>query len=222
MTKIKDNLIINKDINNLYNSTQNIIMNNNLTTNNIINSLTFIADNSNNDENIAKVDISKIVVNAKNDKRFHKLLTLCIKCDIHLFNQYNDMCTMLSVSNLIEQNNMKKKNLISELSDNISKINNNANNNNLNELFIDIDNSFTLLKKKYKELEIIHYVLTNVYTDEILESLCCIMTSIGSSSQNNSSIENTKIKKNKEEKCKEEKCKEEKENKDKYIAIYSN
>lgn len=216
MTKIKDNLIINKDINNLYNSTQNIIMNNNLTTNNIINSLTFIADNNNDDENIAKVDINKIVVNAKNDKRFHKLLTLCIKYDIHLFNQYNDMCTMLSVNNLIEQTNMKKKKLISDLSDNIIKINNNANNNNLNELFIDIDNSYTLLKKKYKELEIIFYVLTNVYTDVILENLCCIITSVGSSSQNNSSIENSKIKKNKEEKCKEEK------DKDKYIAIYSN
>ena len=216
MTKIKDNLIITKDINNLYNSTQNIIMNNNLTTNNIINSLTFIADNNNDDENIAKVDINKIVVNAKNDKRFHKLLTLCIKYDIHLFNQYNDMCTMLSVNNLIEQTNMKKKKLISDLSDNIIKINNNANNNNLNELFIDIDNSYTLLKKKYKELEIIFYVLTNVYTDVILENLCCIITSVGSSSQNNSSIENSKIKKNKEEKCKEEK------DKDKYIAIYSN
>ena len=60
--------------------------------------------------NIHQVNIDTIITNAKNDKRFHKLLTLCIKYDIHIFNQCNNTCTILDINNLLLQSNERQKN----------------------------------------------------------------------------------------------------------------
>jgi hypothetical protein len=149
-------------------------MSNNLT-NNMISILTSVNNDLNekieNDKSIYQVDIKTIVTNAKNDKRFHKLLSLCIKYDIHLFNQCNDICKLLSIENLLLQANQKQKNLTKELSDKINEISMNGP---TNSWLLDIDNTFSYYKKLFKEIEIIDYVLKNIYNDQQLEDLCCI------------------------------------------------
>jgi len=143
-------------------------------TNNIISNLTSVYLNNTTDDNInikKQIDLKTIVANAKNDKRFHKLLSICIKYDIHLFNQCNDICKLLSIENLLLQANQKQKNLTKELSDKINEISTNGP---TNSWLIDIDNTFSYYKKLFKEIEIIDYVLKNIYNDKQLEDLCCI------------------------------------------------
>jgi hypothetical protein len=167
-------------------------------------------------ELIYEVDIKTIVINAKNDKRFHKLLNLCIKYDIHLFNQYDDICRLLSIKNLLLQADEKQRILTKELSEKINNISQNGPN---NTWLLDIENVYSQYKKLFKEIEIIDYILKNIYNDKQLEELCCI-TNINQSSdhsiissKNISTVNMTKI--NNSEKNKKEKlCK--------YIAVYSN
>lgn len=169
-------------INNLPN---NIILN--LTTNQEIN-----------DENLYKVDFKTIIANAKNDKMFNKLLTLCIKHDIYLFNQYNNLCSILNIDNLLLQSNEKQKYFAGELSKKILEI---SVNNSNNEWLIEIENIYIQYRKKFKDIEVIIYILKNIFSDSILQSLCCV--------QINSNLNSTKlIIKKKDIK--------------KYIAIYSN
>jgi hypothetical protein len=162
-------------------------MSNNLT-NSMISILTTVKqydDINKNDkyiDPIFQVDIKTIVTNAKNDKRFHKLLSLCIKYDIHLFNQYNDVCTLLSIDNLLLQANEKQKFLTKELSEKINEISKNGP---VNTWLLDIENTYTQYKKIFKEIEIIDYVLKNIYNDKQLEELCCIKNTNNISSQNN-------------------------------------
>ena len=181
-----------KDINKLLNNTQNIInMSSNLT-NNMITSLTNISNNisSNNgiqNEYINRVDIKTIVSNAKKDKRFYKLLNLCIKHGIHLFNQYHEICTLLSNDNLIKQAEQKQRQLSIDFSTVVSDI---SNNNEPSKLLVDIETSYNDYKKKFKEIEVIIYVLKNTYDDTAFEELCCIKTNINT---NNNSSSNTSI-----------------------------
>jgi hypothetical protein len=200
---------------------------NNLT-NNMITSLTSIHNkNKIIDENIFQVDINTIVINAKSDKRFHKLLSLCIKYDIHLFNQCNEICTLLSIENLLQQSDQKQCDLTKELSKKILDISNNKSS---NTWLIDIDNIYVQYKKKFKEIEIIVYVLKNMYNDDLLEQLCCIKNkkiSTTSNSQNNASSSNTKYDTNQINNSNSNsnlntKLIKKKEKQSKFIAIYSN
>ena len=151
-------------------------------------------------ENQLQVDIDTIVINAKNDKRFHKLLTLCIKYDIHIFNQCNNICTILDIDNLLTQSDDRQKKLTIELSTKISDISKNGP---TNDWLVDIENIYIQYRKKFKDIEIIIYVLKNIFNDNLLQSLCCILDS--SSSSTSKQITNIK-----------------KKDMVKYIAVYSN
>lgn len=168
------------------NLTNNIISN--LTTNELINTET----------NIYHVDIQTIVKNAKNDKMFNKLLTLCIKYDIHIFNQCNNLCTILTIDNLLSQSNERQRQLTSELSIKILELTKEKN----NEWLIEIENIYIQYRKKFKDIEIIVYILKNILNDDLLQTLCCV--------QNNSTSSSSNKQQNK------------KKDVEKYIAVYSN
>lgn len=174
-------------------------MSNNLT-NNIITNLTLINSDSN-IEYINQIDLNTIVCNAKNDKTFHKLLTICIKYDIHLFNQSKDICSLMSIDNLLNQINNKQKILTSNLSNELKNIN--------SEWLVNIDNIYNIYKKKLKDLEFISYILKNIFNDNLLQKLCCFNNE-NSSDNTQSPIQKDTIDKKK------------KENISKYIAVYSN
>jgi hypothetical protein len=138
-------------------------------TNNMIVCLT-TTKSLDNSECQTQVDINTIIYNARNDKRFHKLLTLCIKYDIHIFNQCNNVCTILDINNILSQSNEKQKTLASELSIKILEISKNGPN---NDWLIDIEYTYIQYRKKFKDIEIIIYVLKNIFNDNLLQSLCC-------------------------------------------------
>ena len=188
--------------------------------NNEINEINFNTKNKENrlsdtlmDINELKVDMDTILMNAKNDKRFYKLLNLCIKYDIHLFNQHNNNCILLKIEQLLYQTCQKQKNLINELSSKISNINININN---NSLIVTIENIYCQYKKKFKDIDIINYILDNIYDDSSLQILCCISLknnlSSSSSLSPSSNKTKTKVLNNILETGKKEK----------YIAVYSN
>ena len=151
---------------------------------------------------VNQVNIDTIITNAKNDKRFHKLLTLCIKYDIHIFNQCNNVCTILDIDNLLTQSNEKQKNLAIELSTKILEISSNGPS---NDWLIDIENIYIQYRKKFKDIEIIIYVLKNIFNDNLLQSLCCISNCMSNSGSSSNSKQIYK-----------------KKNISKYIAVYSN
>ena len=159
--------------------------------------------NSNNSENNSKVDLNTIILNAKNDRRFYKLLGLCIKYDIHIFYQNNDKCVLVDIDNLLLQAENKQKKLTKDLADNINNIHLNGSE---NGWLIDIENIYNKYKKKFKDIDILVYILKNIYDNMILENLCCIKDDNVSSSP----ICKTIVNKQKNQKA------------DKYIAIYSN
>jgi hypothetical protein len=190
-----------------------------------------------------QVDIQTIVQNAKNDKRFFKLLNLCIKYKIHIFDQQSDSHTLLNNNNLVDQSNEKLKELSKDLSKKINELSDVSNN-----LYIDIDNVYNQYKKKCKDIELIIYILKNIFDDTSLKNLCCIYQNI-TSSYTNSIKKNSEIsesqdksvidengeknlepknselaKKQKSDKVdKDDKCSKRSKNKlSKYIAIYSN
>lgn len=184
-------------------------------TNNMIIGLTSIQNNENtvyhfNDEECYEVDIKTIITNAKKDKRFHKLLGLCIKYDIYLFNQFNDVCTLVDINNLLNQCDKKQQYLVKELGINISNLSNKQTS---NTWFVDIDNIYIEYKKKFKDIEIIVYLLKNTFNDELLKELCCVKNTNNNSSSVSQSISNGKTKKTKVS---------DKNEKTKYIAVYSN
>jgi hypothetical protein len=185
----------------------------NCLTNNMIIGLTSIQNNENinyqsNDEECYEVDIKTIIFNAKKDKRFHKLLGLCIKYDIYLFNQFNDVCTLVDINNLLNQCDKKQQHLVKELGINISNLSNKQTS---NTWFVDIDNIYIEYKKKFKDIEIIVYLLKNTFNDDLLKELCCVKNTTSNSSS--ISVSNSKVKKNKIT---------DKNEKTKYIAVYSN
>ena len=194
----QNNSLINgeiKEINKLLNNKQNIIidknnkdMSNNLP-NNIISSLTTIKNNDLNydvDINnlIYQVDIKTIVDHAKSDKRFYKLLNLCIKYDIHLFNQYNDTSSLVTIDQLLIQVDKKQAELTKELSEKLLEISLKGPS---DSWLIDIENINSQFKKKFKEMEIIIYILKHIYDDETLKKICCIEVKQNSLSNQNSS-----------------------------------
>ena len=149
-------------------------------TNNMIICLTTKSIETDSIDDQFQVDIETIIANAKNDKRFHKLLTLCIKYDIHLFNQVNNICTILDINNLLEQSENKQKQLTIELSE---KILNLANKGPTNDWLVDIENIYIEYRKKHKDIQIIIYVLKNIFNDNLLQGLCCITSSSSSNKQ---------------------------------------
>lgn len=190
-------------------------------TNNMISSLTSINnDTINNQKNIPQVDIKTIVSNAKSDKRFHKLLNLCIKYDIHLFSQSSNICSLLNTDNLLSQCNLKQKSLTKELSEKINVISDSGPS---IAWLVDIDNIYTQYKKKFKEIEIITYVLKNIYNDESLEKLCCITNNINTlSSLSPQTPTSTQIKEQTLSDANKKNKSDKKEKLSKYIAIYTN
>lgn len=197
-------------------------------TNNIISNLTssYYIDTSIelNNTNVYQVDIKTIVSNAKTDKRFHKLLSLCIKYDIHLFNQYRDACTLLSISNLIYQTNQKQKLLTLELSEKIREITS-SDQSIHNEWLVNIDTIYIQYKKKFKDLELILYDLKNLYTDVSLIKICCIeqIHNITSNLENVEQNSNTPSSSNISLTSKNIiETNKKKEKVSKYIAVYSN
>lgn len=194
----QNNSLINgeiKEINKLLNNKQNIIidknnkdMSNNLP-NNIISSLTVINNNDlNYDVNINnliyQVDIKTIVDHAKSDKRFYKLLNLCIKYDIHLFNQYNDTSSLVTIDQLLIQVDKKQAELTKQLSEKLMEISLKGPS---DSWLIDIENINSQFKKKFKEMEIIIYILKHIYDDETLKKMCCIEVKQNNLSNQNSS-----------------------------------
>lgn len=175
-------------------------MSNNLT-NNIITNLTLV-NNDNCDEFKYQIDLNTIIYNAKNDKTFHKLLTTCIKYDIHLFNQSSNICSLLTIDNLLNQINNKQQILTSNLSNELKNIN--------SDWLVNIDNIYNIYKKKLKDLELIIYILKNFFNNNLLHKLCCI-NNLDNSSDNTHSPNQKDIT-----------DKKKKENINKYIAVYSN
>ena len=169
-------------------------------TNNMIVCLTTKSPETNNIDDQVQVDIDTIISNAKNDKRFHKLLTLCIKYDIHIFNQSNNVCTILDINNLLIQSENRQKKLTLELSEKISKLSRDGP---INDWLVDIENIYIEYRKKFKDIQIIIYVLKNIFNDNLLQSLCCICNT--SSSNNSNKQINIK-----------------KKDISKYIAVYTN
>ena len=170
-------------------------------TNNMIVCLTTKSIETDTLDDHLQVDIDTIISNAKNDKRFHKLLTLCIKYDIHIFNQSNNICTILDINNLLIQSEDKQKKLTVELSEKIFKISNNGP---INDWLVDIENIYIEYRKKFKDIQIIIYVLKNIFNDNLLQTLCCITNSSSSNNYTNKQI-NVK-----------------KKDISKYIAVYTN
>ena len=168
-------------------------------TNNMIICLTTTKNdqNENSDQDNNQVNMDTIITNAKNDKRFHKLLTLCIKYDIHIFNQCNNVCTILDIDNLLLQSNEKQKKLTIELSTKILEISSNGPS---NDWLIDIENIYIQYRKKFKDIEIIIYILKNIFNNELLRVLCCVSHNSTSSNSKQINIKNIS----------------------KYIAVYSN
>ena len=215
------------------NSTNDIVYNLTSINGNQINSI-----NNFNMSHSTHVDINTIVTNAKNDKRFHKLLNLCIKYDIHLFNQFESVYSLIPISNLLIQSNMKQRNLTLEFGTKIREIalNNNSTNTQINWL-VEIENINLQYKKKFKEIEIIDYILKNIFTDELLLQMCCIQSNHQIST---SQFVINSINKSSDEKLSEKKlekkvesgnlnlCKNKlikrslKTESSKYIAVYSN
>jgi hypothetical protein len=156
---------------------------------------------SRSDENIYNIDIKIIILNSKTDKIFHKLLNLCIKYDIQLFNQTNNNCILYEIKNLLIQFEIKKKNIIDELSNKINELKLIGPS---NTWLLDVDKIYTEYKKKLKDIEIIIYILKNSYDDKILMNMCCSKitnSSTSSTYKQSKKLENTNSK---------------------YIAIYSN
>jgi hypothetical protein len=143
------------------NNINNTIHNN--LNNNMISSLTTII----NDELNNNVDIQTIIANAKTDKRFYRLLSLCIKYDIHIFNQTNETCTLFSIESLLLQCSVIQKKLCSEFGTSLLSIDNPE-----NTWQIEIDNIYSEYKKKFKEFEVLIYILKNIFDDKSLQQLC--------------------------------------------------
>lgn len=183
-------------------------------TNNMINYLTTnnVNIDANNIKDIAHVDMQMIITNARSDRRFHKLLGLCIRHNIHIFNQSNEVCTILSVDDLLQQCNEQQKKLTKELSEKIAVISDTGT---TNDWLIDIDNVYMQYKKKFKEIEIIIYVLKNIFNDNMLEKLCCIQKDDTDTQELRVSKEERNTSDGNNKKNKKEKI-------SKYIAIYSN
>lgn len=177
-----------------------------------------------------QVDIQTIVQNAKNDKRLFKLLNLCIKYNIHIFDQQSDSCTLLAITNLVEQSNEKLRELSKDLSKKINELSDVSNN-----LYIDIDNVYNQYNKKCKDIELIIYILKNIFDDSSLKNLCCIKQNTTSSSinsikkhseksdsQDKSIIDENEKTQPQNKETKRARRKSEKDKISKYIAIYSN
>jgi hypothetical protein len=160
------------------------------------------------------VDIKTILANAKNDKRFHKLLVLCIKYNIHIFNYHNNTCSLLSVNEILLKCDNKQKILTKELADKIMNIYITGSQ---NGWLVDIENIYIQFKKKFKEINVIVYLLKNIYDDQTLEKLCL---------SNDEQLK--KIRSDKKEKLcllkveQLKKLRSDKNKTSKYIDIYSN
>ena len=129
-----------------------------------------ILDSNKSEDTIYNIDIKIIILNSKTDKIFHKLLNLCIKYDIQLFNQTNNNCILYEIKNLLIQCEIKQKNIIDELSNKINELKIKGPS---NTWLLDVDKIYTEYKKKLKDIEIIIYILKNSYDDKILMNMCC-------------------------------------------------
>lgn len=142
--------------------------------------------------------ISTLILNSKINKTFGKLLKLCIKYDVQLFNNNNNSYYIRDNKDILfDVINLKHK-LVNKYSNNIiDKIN--------NEKYIDeMDNLYLELKKSLKEIEILKYLLGDIYNDNELKKMFY---------DNNNILEEDKKSDDSNDKKKNKKC-------DKYIAEY--
>lgn len=120
--------------------------------------------------NSSKFDISSILFNAKINKTFNKLLNLCIKYDIKLFDIDNkNIWFIRSVSDILSLIIKKRHIYTIELSDSIKNLTTIQHQLNFIET---IDNNVNEYKKKIKDFEILFYLFNNIYTDEELNKIC--------------------------------------------------
>lgn len=174
--------------------------------NNIISNLIIV--NKNDDKydinNNIIIDLDTIIKNVKNDKRFYKLINLFIKYEIHFCKQYKNISLLISIEDLLIQIVNIQNKLTKELAESILEISEKKSTDILdNSLFVDIEYIYNKFKKKLKEIEIIIYILKNIYTNNDLQKLCCI----SQKNNSNSTTISTSINYN---------------TNDKYIAVYSN
>lgn len=118
-------------------------------------------------------DIPSILLNAKINKTFNKLLNLCIKYEIKIFDiDSSNIWYIQSIKNIITIINNKKNKLTLELSINIGKLVDEKINIYNNCILDNIDNLVNDYKKKIKDLDILYYLFNNIYTDEELKKIC--------------------------------------------------
>ena len=120
--------------------------------------------------NSSNFDISSILFNAKINKTFNKLLNLCIKYDIKIFDIDNmNIWYIKSVNNILSIIIDKRNIFTIELSDSIKNLTTIQHQMNFIEI---IDNHVNDYKKKIKDFEILFYLFNNIYTDDELKKIC--------------------------------------------------
>jgi len=120
--------------------------------------------------NSSNFDISAILFNAKINKTFNKLLNLCIKYDIKIFDIDNMNIWYIKSVNDILTLIIDKRNIYTiELSNTIKNLTTIQHQMNFIEI---IDNHVNEYKKKIKDFEILFYLFNSIYTDDELKKIC--------------------------------------------------
>lgn len=120
--------------------------------------------------NSSNFDISAILFNAKINKTFNKLLNLCIKYDIKIFDiDTLNIWYIKPVNNILSIIIDKRNKFTIELSDSIKNLTTIQHQMNFIEI---IDNHVNDYKKKIKDFEILFYLFNNIYTDDELKKIC--------------------------------------------------
>jgi hypothetical protein len=142
-----------------------------------------ITKNSNNDINF---DIPTVLMNAKINKTFNKLLNLCIKYDIQLFDNKNDLWDIRITTEILNDINILKKKNIIDYSQEI------INNSTSEKLIDDIDRLSNNLKKVLKDIDMLKYLFEDIYSHNELKKMCCIKFDDSISSNETKTSVNTK------------------------------
>jgi hypothetical protein len=109
--------------------------------------------------------ISTLILNSKINKTFGKLLKLCIKYEIQLFNNDNNTYNIRDNNDILfDVIDLKKKSINKYSNDILICMN--------NEKYIDdLDNLHYELKKTLKEIDILKYLLRDIYNDIELKKM---------------------------------------------------
>lgn len=136
-------------------------MNNNIIMKqNVYNYYKNITDNSN-------FNIMALLVNAKNDNNFNKMLKLCIKYDIQIVSNINNVWNIRTNEEIINDINETIKKIILNYTYLL------LNDNNLIEL---IDKHTIEFKKKIKDIDFLKQLFLNKYNDIELYNICNLVS----------------------------------------------